>query len=101
MLFRSIKSTDKYEFIDRKILFHYIGYGLWVSIIASITGLILGYYVIGNIFISLEMSFFEVPNGHPVINSKSYIVAILVVLAVSIITFFTGKKILKENSNFI
>lgn len=84
-------------FTNIKILFHYIGYGLWVSIIASITGLILGYYVIGNIFISLEMSFFEVPNGHPVINSKSYIVAILVVLAVSIITFFTERRILKEN----
>ena len=84
-------------FSDRKIIFHYIGYGFWISIIASIIGLILGYYFIGNVFIGLEMAFFEIPNGSPAINIKCYIVAILVVLAVSLITYITGRKILKEN----
>ena len=84
-------------FSNRKVLFHYIGYGLWISIVASIVGLILGYFFIGNVFINLEMSFFEVPNGHPVLNSNSYIVAILVVIAIAIITYFTGRSILKEN----
>ena len=43
------------------------------------------------------MAFFEIPNGHPAINSGCYFVAILVVLAVSLITYITGRKILKEN----
>ena len=84
-------------FSDRKIIFHYIGYGFWISILASIIGLILGYLFIGNVFIGLEMSFFEIPNGHPVINNQCYIVAILVVFVVSLITYITGRKILKEN----
>ena len=84
-------------FSDTKIIFHYIGYGFWISILASIIGLILGYFVIGNIFIGLEMAFFEIPNGHPVINSQCYIVSILVILGVSLITYITGRKILKEN----
>ena len=84
-------------FSNTKIIFHYIGYGFWISILASIIGLILGYFVIGNIFIGLEMAFFEIPNGHPVINSQCYIVSILVILGVSLITYITGRKILKEN----
>ena len=84
-------------FSNRKVLFHYIGYGFWISIVASIVGLILGYFFIGNVFINLEMEFFEIPNGHPVLNSNSYLVAILVVLVIAIITYFTGRSILKDN----
>lgn len=84
-------------FSDRKIIFHYIGYGFWISTVASIVGLVLGYYFIGNIFMGLELEFFEIPNGHPSMNSNCYIVAILVVLVVSLITYITGRKILKEN----
>ena len=84
-------------FNNKKIILHYIGYGFWISIIASIVGLVLGYLFIGNTFIGLEMAFFEIPNGHPVINNQCYIVAILVVLIVSLITYITSRKILKEN----
>lgn len=84
-------------FRNRKILFHYIGYGFWISVVASIGGLVLGYYFIGNIFLSLEMSFFEIPNGHPVMSGKSYLVALLVVFIVGLITYLTGRSILREN----
>lgn len=84
-------------FSNTKILLNYMGYGFWISLFAVIVGLILGYYFIGNVFISLEMSFFEIPNGQPVMNVGSFIVAILVVLCICIITYFTGRSILKEN----
>ena len=84
-------------FSNHKILMHYIGYGFYISILASIVGLILGYFVIGNVFINLEMSFFEIPNGAPSMNTTSYLVSILVILVVSIITYITGRSILKEN----
>ena len=84
-------------FSNRKIIFHYIGYGFWISIMASIVGLLLGYFCIGNVFINLEMAFFEIPNGHPVLNAKNYIVAAIVVLIISFITYITGRKILQEN----
>ncbi len=84
-------------FSDRKILLHYIGYGFWISIFACIVGLILGYMFIGNIFINLEMEFFEIPNGAPLMNITSYYVAVLVILVVSLISYITGRSILKEN----
>ena len=84
-------------FSNRKILFHYIGYGFWISIFASLVGLILGYYAIGNVFINLEMEFFEIPNGTPSMNISSYYVTLIVILVVSFITYISGKSILKEN----
>ena len=84
-------------FSNNKILLHYIGYGFWISVFACIVGLILGYYAIGNVFINLEMAFFEIPNGAPAMNSSSYLVAIMVLLVVGVITYITGRSILKEN----
>ena len=84
-------------FSNNKILFHYIGYGFWISIAACIVGLLLGYFLIGNVFINLEMAFFEIPNGAPSMNVTSYYVALIVILIVSLITYITGRGILKEN----
>ncbi len=84
-------------FSNRKILFHYMGYGFWVSIVASILGLILGYYFIGTIFMNLQMAFFEIPNGHPSMNVSCYYVTGSVIFAVLLITFITCRSILREN----
>ena len=84
-------------FSNNKVLFHYIGYGFWISVFASIAGLLLGYFFIGKIFLDLEMDFFEIPNGHPSMNNNSYIVALLVIFIVGLITYITGRSILKEN----
>ncbi len=84
-------------FSNNKILFHYMGYGFWVSVFASIVGLVLGYYAIGKVFIDLEMAFFEIPNGAPSMDITSYYVAGIVVLIVALITYITGRSILREN----
>lgn len=65
---------------------------------AAILGIIFGMYFIGNIFIGMEMSFFEIPKGKPIIKSDSYIVALLVVLCVSFVTYLSTRKILKEKT---
>ena len=83
-------------FNKRKISMHYIGYGFFVSLLASICGLLLGRFFIGSVFLNLEMSFFEVPNGVPVVNIMSYVVAMLVVIVVSFITYLTCRKELKK-----
>ena len=84
-------------FSNNKILLHYIEYGLYISIFASMVGLILGYFVIGNTFINLEMKFFEIPNGSPSMNVSSYYISVIVILIVAVITYITGRSILKEN----
>lgn len=83
-------------FSNKKILLHYIGYGFYVSLVGVIFGLLLGCFGIGKFFISLEMSFFEIPNGMPFMDIKSYLVGILVIVCVIIITCLTIKSILKE-----
>ena len=84
-------------FKDLSISLHYIGYGFWVSIIGAICGLIAGRYFIGAVFLGMEMDYFEVPNGVPIISKDSFIVAALVVIVVSIVTYLTCRKQLKQN----
>lgn len=64
--------------------------------VAAGLGIVGGRFFIGNVFIGMEMSFFEIPNGMPIIKSDSYIVALLSVLCVSLVTYLSTRKILKE-----
>lgn len=79
-------------FKNYKIFLHYMSYGFWISLVASICGIIAGYYGIGNLFINLEMSFFEIPNGTPVLMASCFICATLVVLAVVVVSFIACHK---------
>ena len=83
-------------FSNKQILLHYISYGFYISLAGAIAGLLLGYFFLGKVFIGLEMSFFEVPNGKPLMNNVSYIVAGLSVLAIIVVTMISVKNILKE-----
>lgn len=83
-------------FKNKKIILHYISYSFWISLVAAALGIVGGIFFIGNVFIGMEMSFFEIPNGMPIIKSDSYIVALLVVLCVSFVTYLSTRKILKE-----
>lgn len=83
-------------FSNKQILLHYISYGFYISLAGAIAGLLLGYFFLGKVFIGLEMSFFEVPNGKPLMNNVSYFVAGLSVLAIIIVTMISVKNILKE-----
>lgn len=85
-------------FKNKKIILHYIGYSFWISLFAAGLGIIGGRYFIGNVFIGMEMSFFEIPEGKPIIKIDSYIVALLVVLCVSFVTYLSTRKILKEKT---
>ena len=85
-------------FKQRKIVLHYISYSFWISIVAALLGLVAGRYFIGSLFIGLEMNFFEIPNGMPIIKNDSYVVAVLVVLCVSFVTYLSTRKILKEKT---
>lgn len=77
---------------NSKIVMHYVGYGFFVSFAAAIVGINLGKYFIGTFFLNMEMDYFEVPNGVPVVKPLSYLVALLVVMVVSFITYLTCRK---------
>ena len=84
-------------FKKTKITNHYVGYGFWIATFAAIVGLIVGPLFIGNLFIGMEMSYFQVPNGKAAVSNSSFLVAIAVVLIVSLVTYITCRSELKES----
>ena len=85
-------------FKNYKIILHYISYGLIISILASILGLVLGYNVIGKVFMDMQIVNFEIPNGGPVMTLESYICAAVVVALVCLVSYLTCRKTLKQNA---
>ncbi|MBR0131780.1 MAG: ABC transporter permease, partial [Lachnospiraceae bacterium] len=84
-------------FSDFRVQMHYIGYGFWVSLIGAAFGLLAGKFFIGGVFMGMEMDFFEIPNDGAIVKPKSFLVAFLVVLGISFVTYLTCRKQLKEN----
>lgn len=83
-------------FKKNKITMHYVSYGFFISLIASVLGVVLGPLLIGNLFIGMEMSYFQIPNGRAAFATSSYLIAILVIIIISMVTYFTCRKELKE-----
>ena len=83
-------------FKNRKIKLHYISYGFFISLFASVLGLILGNFILGKYFINMEMSYFEVPVYNTEILPVVYILAIAVVLIVTLVTYLSCRTVLKE-----
>ncbi len=79
-------------FSNFKVIKHYVGYGFWVSLIGAIFGIIAGRYFIGNVFMTMEMQYFELPNNGAIIVPSSYLVAVLVVIVISLVTYLTCRK---------
>ena len=83
-------------FSDLRVQMHYIGYGFWVSLIGAALGLLAGKFFIGGVFMGMEMDFFEIPNDGAIVKPKSFLVAFLVVLGISFVTYLTCRKQLKD-----
>ena len=83
-------------FKNNKIIKHYVGYGFYISIAASILALLVGNFGLGKFFMNMEMSYFEVPVYSTILLPTVYILAVFVVIIVTIATYFSCRKILKE-----
>ena len=84
-------------FKKRKITMHYVGYGFWISLFSAIIGLIAAPLLIGNVFIGMEMEYFQIPNGKAAVDSSSFLVAAIIVLVISLVTYLTCRSELKES----
>lgn len=79
-----------------KITRMYVNYGLFISIVASILGIILGNLLIGNYFLEMEMVYYEIPYYNIVTIPLVYEVAIGIVVIITLVTYLSCRKILKE-----
>ena len=81
-----------------KIVKHYISFGVYISLIASALGVVAGAFSLGPFFLNMEMEYFEIPEYSIVINPIVYIMAIVVVLVTTLVTYLSCRKILKESA---
>ena len=79
-----------------KITRMYVNYGLFISIIASILGIVLGNLLIGNYFLEMEMVYYEIPYYNIVTIPLVYAVTIGIVITITLVTYLSCRKILKE-----
>lgn len=83
-------------FNDKRITRHYISYGFYISLMAAITGLIVGPLVLGNFFLNMLKKYYEMPEVGIYITKQNFILAIIVIGLVTLVTYLSCKKILKE-----
>ena len=83
-------------FKKRKIIAHYVSYGFYISIISSLLGIYAGAYSLGTFFLGEEMDYYEVPKYAISIKPDTYVLALLVVILITLITYLSCRKILKE-----
>lgn len=79
-----------------KITRMYVNYGLFISIIASVLGIVLGNLIIGNFFLEMEMVYYEIPYYNIVTIPLVYEVAVGIVIVITLVTYLSCRKILRE-----
>ena len=79
-----------------KITRMYVNYGFFISVIASILGIALGNLLIGNFFLEMEMEYYEIPYYNIVTIPLVYYVAIAIIIVITLVTYLSCRKILKE-----
>lgn len=85
-------------FKNRKIINHYVGYGFIISLAASVAGLLVGKFALGEFFLNMEMSYFEVPVYNTVLIPVVYVLATAVVALITLVTYLSCRSILKESA---
>ena len=79
-----------------KITRMYVNYSLFIAIVASILGIVLGNLIIGNFFLEMEMEYYEIPYYDIVTIPLVYGVAVGIVVVITLVTYLSCRKILKE-----
>ena len=88
-------------FSNAKIFWHYISYGVYLSILGGLAGIIVGPLMISKFFMSITMCFFEVPNCNPVLTITSIIVYICLTISIAITCYLATRQIIKQNTTEI
>ncbi len=82
----------------RKITRMYVNYGFFISTIASILGIVLGNELIGKFFLKMEMEYYEIPYFNIATIPLVYYVATGIIAVITLVTYLSCRKILKESA---
>lgn len=81
-----------------RIVLHYTSYGFFISLLGSALGLVLGYFLIGNFFMEMEMEYYEVANYSSVFLPMVYYMAAATVVFITFVSYLSCRKVLKEKA---
>ena len=84
-------------FKNRTIMFHYISYGLWLVLVGSILGLIVGPLTLPNLFYPSMSSTYILPEWKPAWSMTFVYVAVAMILMSVVVSYFAVRSISKEN----
>lgn len=83
-------------FKRRKILFHYVSYGLFISLFGAFLGIILGPIIIPGLFYRIMEDVFTLPEWKASIPISAFYMAAASVLVCTFISYLTCRYVLKE-----
>lgn len=83
-------------FKNRKILFHYMSYGFWLSLAGSVLGAIIGPLTLPKLFYPSMSGFYTLPYWKPVNDYSFYIMAAVTVLLCTFVAYFACRNVLKD-----
>ncbi|MHB8065206.1 MAG: ABC transporter permease, partial [Ruminiclostridium sp.] len=83
-------------FKHRKILWHYVSYGFWLSLVGSILGAIVGPLTLPKLFYPSMSSFYTLPKWKPAIDFSFYIMAAIMVIFCTLVTWLACRNVLKD-----
>ena len=82
---------------NSSIIFHYLSYGLFLSALGAVLGLILGPMTVPYLFYPSMSAMYSLPSWHPAYSNKFFIVAILIVVFSTLVSYISIRSINKEN----
>lgn len=81
-------------FKKRKILWHYVSYGFWMSLLGSILGAIIGPLTLPKLFYPAMSATYTLPHWETSISPMFYLAAALSVATCTFVTYLACRKVL-------
>lgn len=83
-------------FKNRRILYHYVSYGLWLSLAGAVTGAVVGPLTLPYLFYEPLQSVFTLPEWKPAISLSVILMAAASVAGCTLTTYLACGSVLKE-----
>lgn len=81
---------------NRKIIFHFVGYGFVLSLLGGVLGTIIGPLTLPYLFYDAMKTAYTLPEWSPAILPGAWIMVLVTVLSCTLVSYLACRKILKE-----
>ncbi len=83
-------------FSKRKILFHYISYGIWLGLAGGLAGLILGPMIVPSIMFTMQKEIYTLPQWYGAISFTDAFAVLLAMLSCGVSSYVACRKELRD-----